>query len=253
MQIWPAVDIRSGKCVRLSQGDVTQETVYGYSPADMANRWVNDGAECLHIVDLDGAKQIGDLQNFEAICQIAAQTDVPLQVGGGIRDEDAIKRYLDIGVQRLVVGTRALSDPDWAIKMAAKYPGCIWLSLDSRDGLLATDGWSTTTNLSVVEFAKQMATHSIAGIVSTDIETDGMMMGPNFQAQRELRDTIEIPLIASGGVGCREDIEKLAALDVEGCVIGRALYEGRLTLADCIAAAERKPTSAIQSLGASPP
>lgn len=231
MQILPAVEIRSGKCVRLAQGDYQRETVYGDSPADMAIRWVNDGAKGLHVVDLDGARD-GTTINFEPICEIVRQANVPIVLGGGIRDQATIQQYLDVGIDYLIVGTRALKDPQWAIQMAKKYPHQIILGLDAREGLLASDGWLKTTEHSVVDFAKQMANYPIAGIVFTDIAKDGTLDGPNFEAQKQLRDAVSVPVIASGGIANVEDISKLAAINMDGCVIGRALYEGRLTIAD---------------------
>lgn len=235
MQIWPAVQIRSGKCVRLSQGDYQRETVYGESPADMAIRWVIDGAQGLHVVDLDAARDEAN-KNFESITQIVQQARVPILLGGGIRDEATIQKYLDVGIARLVVGTRAIKDPPWAIQMAKKYPHKIILGLDARDGLLASDGWRNTTTLSVIDFAIQMANYPIAGFVFTDIAKDGILEGPNFEAQKQLRAAVSVPVVASGGIATVDDVSKLAALKLDGCVIGRALYEGRLTLAESIKA-----------------
>lgn len=242
MQIWPAVDIRSGKCVRLSQGDYQKETVYGDSPADMADRWINDGARCLHVVDLDAALQ-GETDNFESICQIAFQTEVPIQVGGGIRDERTIEKYLEVGITRLVVGTRALKEPQWAIEMAERYPRCLLLGLGSRDGMLASEGWAETTNVPVIEFALQMASYPFAGIIFTDIAKHGMLKGPNLEAQKQLRDAVSIPVIASGGIANADDVTKLTALELHGCIIGRALYEGRLTLAESLRASAQRGSS----------
>lgn len=236
MQIWPAVQIRSGMCVRLSQGDYDRETVYGESPADMAVRWTNDGAFGLHLVDLDGARD-GTSGNFDSIVKVAQQVNVPLMLGGGIRTEEKIQKYLEIGIDRLVVGTQALKDPQWAIQMATRYPQKIMLGLDARSGYLASDGWQQTTQVSAVDFAQQMATHPIAGIIFTDIAKDGTLGGPNFEAQQQLRGAVSVPVIASGGIATVNDVTKLAALKLDGCVIGRALYEGRLTLADSFQAA----------------
>lgn len=235
MLIWPAVDIRSGKCVRHAQGDYGKETVYGHDPADMAMRWQYDGAQGIRIVDLDGARP-GPEDNFESVCKILAQTNLPIILGGGIRDEDSIRKFLDIGVDRVVIGTRALKDPDWAIRMCETYPDQILLGLDARNGLLASDGWLETSDISALEFAIKMSAYSIAGIVFTDISKDGMLAGPNFEAQKQLRDAVSVPLIASGGASSLQDINRLAQLGIEGCVIGKALYEGRLTLSECISA-----------------
>ena len=242
MQIWPAVNIRSGKCVRLSQGNPRKETVYGESPVDMADRWINDGAQGLHVIDLDAARQC-ESDNFESICQIAFQTDVPIQVGGGIRDEATIEKYLEVGIKRLVIATRALKEPHWAIEMADKYPGHLLLALDARNGKAASDGWAETTNVCAIEFAQQLAAHPFAGIIFTDIDRDGMMKGPDFEAQKQLRNAVGVPVIASGGIANADDVTKLAALDLHGCVIGRALYEGRLTLADSLKASAQRGSS----------
>lgn len=238
MQIWPAVTIQSGKCVRLSRCGDQKVTVYGEHPVDMADRWINDGAKCLHVVDLDAARQ-HDIDNFESICQIAFQTGVPIQVGGGVRDERTIEQYLEVGIKRLVVGTRALREPRWAIEMAERYPGHLLLGLDSREGFTTSDGCDQKTDVSVIEFAQQMALHPFAGFILTDIARDGMLKGPNFDEQKRLRNAVHLPVIASGGIANLEDVANLAALDLCGCVIGRALYEGRLTLADSLRAAAR--------------
>lgn len=232
MQIWPAVEIRSGKCVRPTRGDYRQqtekETVYGENPADMAVRWVNDGATGLHVVDLDAA--IGESNNFESICTIAEQTNVPIQLGGGIRDESTVDQFLAVGIHRLVIGTQAMKDPAWFAVMAKRYPGRILLGLDSFDGNAVASGRQEHTNLTVSEFAREMATHPIAGIVLTDIAKSGILEGPNFEAQQQLRNTVDIPVIACGGVATMDHAARLAAMGINGCVIGRALYEGRLTL-----------------------
>jgi phosphoribosylformimino-5-aminoimidazole carboxamide ribotide isomerase len=239
MQIWPAVNIQSGKCVRLSHCGDRKVTVYGENPVDMADRWINDGAQCLHVVDLDAARQ-RETDNFEPICQIAFQTGVPIQVGGGIRDEATIEKYLEVGIKRLVVSTRALKEPDWAIEMAEKYPGSLLLGLDSREGLATSDGWTETTEISVIDYAQQMASHPFAGIIFTDIARDGMLKGPNLDEQKRLQEAVHLPVIASGGIANLDDVTNLAALELGGCVIGRALYEGRLTLADSLRAAARR-------------
>jgi len=218
------------------EGGCPTETVYGHDPADMALRWVSDGATQIHVVDIDGARR-GTSDNFESICQIAVETQVPLQVGGGIRDEKRIEKYLNAGIERLVLGTRALREPEWAIEMAEKYPNVILLGLDSRAGMLATDGWLETTNISLKEFAEEMKSHPFAGIIFTDIEKDGMLAGPNFIAKQQLLETVDVPVIASGGVATVDDIQHLASLGLDGCIIGRALYEGRLTFQDALVAA----------------
>ena len=236
MQIWPAIDIRNGKCVRLRQGDYQRETVYGSSPADMAHRWVSDGASGLHIVDLDGARE-GTSQNWEAIAEIARQIDLPIQVGGGIRDVETMDRYHDMGIKRWVIGTRALKDPQWATEMIERYPDQILIGIDALDGYAASDGWLQKTQIAAVDFAKQISRQPIAGIIYTDISKDGMLSGPNLEAMGQMKETVDVPVIASGGVTTVDDIARLAALGLAGCIVGRALYEGHLTLAQSINAA----------------
>ena len=234
MQIWPAVEIRTGKCVRPTQGDyrkqAEQETVYGENPADMAVRWINDGATGLHVVDLDAA--LGEPGNFDSICRIALESDVPLQIGGGIRDEPTIQKYLEIGIDRLVVATRAMQDPGWIIEMSEKYPHRILLGLDSCDGVAVASGRLEKTEHAFIELAQRVAAHPIAGVVFTDVAKSGNLEGPNFEALQQLREAINVPVIACGGVATVDDAAKLAALDLDGCVIGRALYAGRVTLAE---------------------
>ena len=235
MKIWPAIDIREGKCVRLTQGDYQRQTTYGSNPADMALRWISDGAQAMHIVDLDAARGEFDLAeqdspNRQAIAQILRQCDIPCQVGGGIRNEKAITSYLELGAQRVVIGTRAVTDTDWFLCTAEDYPNRLSVAIDVRDGKVATDGWLKTSDVSAIEFAKRISGSSIGSIVYTDISKDGMMDGPNFAALQEMVAATDIPVIASGGVTRREDIEQLAFMGLSGCIIGRALYEGRLTL-----------------------
>lgn len=238
MQVWPSVEILSGKCVRLSQGDYQREMVFGESPADMATRWVNDGACGLHVVDLDAARE-GGSPNFESISNLIAQVNVPVQLGGGIRDEETLQKYLNVGVERFVIGARDLEDSQWAIVMSQKYPDCIVVGLDVRDGKLATDGWQQPRDVSAIEFAQSIASYPIAGVIVKDIATDGMLTGPNFDLQCKLRAAIRLPVFASGGIANVDDVANLASIKFDGCIIGRALYEGRLTLAESMSAAQR--------------
>lgn len=236
VEVWPAIDLRGGKCVRLRQGDYTQETVFGDDPAAMARHWVAEGAERLHLVDLDGAKQ-GRPANLASVAAILAAVDVPCELGGGVRDESTIRELLDLGLARLVIGTLAINEPEWFRRMAALFPGKLVLGIDARGGRVATDGWTKTSDMSAVELARQLADAPLAAINYTDIETDGMMTGPNLAAMREMAEAVDIPVIASGGVTSAEDVARLAAVPVAGCIIGRALYEGNLTLPEAIAAA----------------
>jgi phosphoribosylformimino-5-aminoimidazole carboxamide ribotide isomerase len=239
MEIWPAIDLRGGKCVRLRQGDYDRETVFGDRPAETARRWVAEGARRLHLVDLDGARS-GRGANWEAVADILAAVDVPCQLGGGVRDEEAIEELLELGLARLVVGTKAIESPDWFRRMCRRRPGRLALAVDARDGRVATCGWLKTSDVSAVSLAQSFAQEPIAAIVYTDIARDGMMAGPNWSAMEEMRRSVQAPLIASGGVVTTDDVRRLAQIGMTGCIIGRALYEGKLALADAIAAAERE-------------
>ena len=229
MQVWPAIDILGGKCVRLLQGDYEKATIYGQNPADMAERWCSDGAECLHLVDLDGARD-GTKFNFAAVREIIETVDVPCQLGGGIRDESAIREYLDLGISRLVVGTKALKDPEWLAEMAEKYPERLAIGIDARHGKVATDGWQQVSEMTAIEFAKSISHLPINSIIYTDILKDGMMSGPNIDGVREFSEAVNVPVVASGGVTTIEDVANLATLNISGCIVGRALYEGKLDL-----------------------
>jgi phosphoribosylformimino-5-aminoimidazole carboxamide ribotide isomerase len=241
MQIWPAIDLRGGKCVRLKQGDYQRETTYGDDPAEMARRWVEQGAECLHLVDLDGARD-GSNANLPAVESILAAVSVPCELGGGIRDEATIDRLLGIGLVRLVVGTRALKEPDWFRAMCRKYPNQLALGIDAKNGLVATDGWLKTSTTPAIDLARQFASEPLAAIIYTDIAKDGMLQGPNLDAMAEMNAAVEIDVIASGGVTSAADVRRLAEIGMAGCIIGRALYEGTLSLPDALAAANESPT-----------
>lgn len=235
MQIWPAIDICGGKCVRLRQGDFERETVFGDDPLAMARRWVTAGATRLHLVDLDGARD-GQGTNHELIQQIANQSGVPCQLGGGIRDEGTIQKLLDSGLTQLVIGTRALKEPEWFRSVCQQFPGRLAIGVDARDGLVATDGWLETSQMDAVELARTMRDLPVAAIIYTDIARDGMMQGPNLVAMSDMNQATTIPVIASGGVTTIEDVQRLAEFELSGCIIGRALYEGTLNLSDAITA-----------------
>ncbi len=237
MLVYPAIDIRDGKCVRLIRGDYARETIYGDDPADMAQKWQDAGAEILHLVDLDAAKT-GTPSNFAAIARIRDAVKLPLQVGGGIRSESIIQQYLDLGVKQLVVGTQAVRQPEWFAEMATKHPGHLVAGIDAQAGLVATDGWTQSTSQSPVEMALTLETLPLAAIVYTDIATDGMLAGPNVDAMSQMVAAIGLPVIASGGVTTPEDVRQLALCGVAGCIVGRTLYEGRMTLQDALHAAK---------------
>ena len=234
MQIYPAIDIRAGNCVRLHQGDYAKETVYGEDPAAMARHWIAQGATWLHLVDLDGARA-GAPVNTAAIAKIvAAAGTVPCQVGGGLRSEEHINSTLAMGVRRVILGTRALDDPAWAERMARIHPGQIVLGLDARDGMVATQGWLTSSALSVLEVLQRVADWPLAAIVFTDISRDGTLTGCNVPATRQVADHAKVEVIASGGIGSLVDILAVRDAGLPGCIVGRALYDGRVDLAAAI-------------------
>lgn len=239
MQVWPAIDLRSGRCVRLRQGDYGQETVFGEDPAAMARHWVALGAECLHLVDLDGAKD-GAPANLASVRAIVATAGVPCELGGGIRTEEAIRQLLDLGLARLVIGTLAIKQPEWFRQMCRAFPGRLALGVDARNGQVATDGWLETSETTAVGLARQFADEPLAAVIYTDIATDGMLAGPNVAAMTEMQRAIDLPVVASGGVTTAADVAALAAVPMAGCIIGRALYERTLTLPEALTAAQKK-------------
>jgi phosphoribosylformimino-5-aminoimidazole carboxamide ribotide isomerase len=233
MQVIPAIDLRGGRCVRLRQGDFAQETVFDEDPAAVAARWEAEGAECIHLVDLDGARA-GRPVNVEAVGRIVAGARVPCQLGGGLRDSATLAAWIDAGLCRLVVGTQALRDPEWFGAMAQTYPGRLILGLDARDGRVATGAWLDVSSTPALMLARQFDALPLASIIYTDIARDGTLEGPNLEAIAALASAVRTPVIASGGVGGLEDLDRLGALPIAGCIIGRALYEGRFTLGEAI-------------------
>lgn len=229
MQVYPAIDIRGGRCVRLRQGDYARETVFGDDPVAVARRWVEQGADRLHLVDLDGAKQ-GHPVNGPVIRSIVEASGVPCQLGGGLRTETHLSDVIGWGVDRVVLSTRALLDPSWFRSACELFPDRVVLGLDARHGKVATHGWLEQSERSAVELAKEAAAWPIAGIVYTDISRDGELEGPNVEAYRELLASVRVPVIASGGVTTLDNVRDLAGIGVAGCIIGRALYEGKLEL-----------------------
>jgi phosphoribosylformimino-5-aminoimidazole carboxamide ribotide isomerase len=236
MQVWPAIDLRGGKCVRLRQGDYEQETIFAEDPMAVARKFAEEGARHLHIVDLEGARE-GLPVNLPSVQAILDAVDIECELGGGIRDEQSIRELLDFGLNRLVIGTSALTDPDWFRRACRQFPGKLVLGIDARDGRAATDGWRTTSAVTALDLARQFADEPLAAIIYTDIATDGMLGGPNFHAMAEMQAAVDVPIIASGGVTTVEDVARLAAAGLAGCIIGRALYEGTLSLAAAIRAA----------------
>jgi phosphoribosylformimino-5-aminoimidazole carboxamide ribotide isomerase len=234
VRIYPAIDLRGGQCVRLRQGDYAQETIFGADPAAMARQWVEQGADILHVVDLDGARE-GRPVNGDSIRAIVT-AGVPVQLGGGLRSEEHIAQALAWGVKRVILGTRALRDPAWFEGVCRKFPGKVVAGIDARNGRVATEGWLQVSDVSALDLARQVADWPVAAIVYTDISRDGMLAGPNFDGLAEMAAAVSVPVIASGGVTTLDDIRQLARLKLAGCIVGRALYEGKLTLTEVIRA-----------------
>ena len=235
MLIIPAIDIKNGKCVRLSQGQMDQETIYSENPLDIANKWVEEGAERIHIVDLDGAIE-GKPVNVDIIHSIVkAYPNIPLQVGGGIRDEDTIQTYLDVGASYVIIGTRAVTTPHFVSDVCLEFPGHIIVGLDAKNGKLATDGWSKLSNHDANDMAQRFEEDGVAAIIFTDINRDGMLNSLNIEATVNLCSKISIPVIAAGGVTNLKDIRSLCEITEEGIfgvITGRAIYEGTLDFAE---------------------
>ena len=234
MLLIPAIDLKDGKCVRLRQGRMEDSTIFSDDPVAMAERWVQAGARRLHVVDLNGAFA-GQPVNAQVIRRIA-QTfpDLPIQVGGGIRDEQAIDAYLDAGVQFVIIGTKAVQEPHFINDLCLEYPGHIIVGLDAKDGRVAVNGWSKLSKHNVIDLAQVFERYGVQAIVYTDISRDGMMQGVNVEATVRLAQAIGIPVIASGGVSTLDDVRALCAVEQEGimgAIIGRALYEGDIDLA----------------------
>jgi len=232
MLLIPAIDLKDGKCVRLRQGDMKDVTVFSEDPVAMARHWVEQGARRLHIVDLNGARS-GRPVNEGVIRKIvkAIGEDVPVQLGGGIRDMDTIERYIDDGVRYVVIGTAAVKNPGYLHDACSAFGGHVIVSLDAKGGKVATDGWSKLTGHDVVDLAKKFEDYGVDAILYTDIGRDGMLSGVNIEATVELARAVKIPVIASGGIAGLADIEKLCAVEddgVEAAILGRSLYEGTL-------------------------
>jgi phosphoribosylformimino-5-aminoimidazole carboxamide ribotide isomerase len=236
MELWPAIDLRGGRCVRLLQGDYGRETVFGDDPVAMVRRFAAAGARRLHVVDLDGAREGAPVQ-AELVGRMVAAAGMPCQLGGGVRTLEAVQGYVTAGVSRIVVGSVAIENPVLLEELARRYPGRIVLGLDARDGKVAVRGWLETSAIGAVDVAKRHADLPLAGIVYTDIAKDGMMAGPNLPALAEMVAATPLPVIASGGVSNAADVRAVAACGAAGCIVGRALYEGTLTLEDALEAA----------------
>lgn len=232
MIIIPAVDIKGGRCVRLLQGREGSETVFSDDPSAMAARWEAEGAERLHVVDLDGAFKKTP-QNLEAIKRIIGAVQIPVQLGGGIRSMETVSTYLNLGVAWVIIGTEAIKNPKLVREACRRFPGRILVGIDARNGMVAIEGWTETTQKSAIETAKTFEGDGVAAVVFTDIHKDGMQAGPNIEETKRLAETVSIPVIASGGVANLDDIKALANLTAPGLmgvITGRALYAGTLDL-----------------------
>jgi phosphoribosylformimino-5-aminoimidazole carboxamide ribotide isomerase len=239
--IYPAIDMRGGKCVRLLQGDYGKETVYGDSPFDMAKSFAESGAVWIHMVDLDGARD-GKRVNDTYVIQAAREPNASVQIGGGIRSESDIAHYLEKGISRVIIGSIAISNPEFAEEMVRKYPGQIAIGIDAKNGYVATHGWLSTSEVKAVDLGKRFADAGAETFIFTDIATDGMLSGPNLEAVALMAAETGKNVIASGGVSSLEDLAALKELEksgVGGAIVGKALYEGRFTVKEALEAVKK--------------
>lgn len=238
MIIFPAIDIKGGKCVRLTQGRMDAETVYSNEPWEVARKWEALGAEVIHLVDLDGAVE-GNPKNLAVVEKITNSVNVPVQIGGGIRDEKTAEAYLsNPKVKRIIIGTAAIENPSLVTTLTARYPGRVAVGIDAKDGMVAIKGWVTVTGQKATELAKKLEGAGVACIIYTDISRDGMLTGPNVAATREMAESVNIPVVASGGISSLKDIESYRGVPLEGIIVGKALYSGNLDLTEAIKAAK---------------
>ncbi len=242
MLIIPAIDLKDGKCVRLSQGEMDQATVYSQDPVEVARRWQSLGARRLHIVDLDGAVA-GRPANRDVVESICSAVPMEVELGGGIRTMTTIEAYLEVGVDYIILGTAAIKDPQFREESCKQFPGKIIIGIDARDGMVSVQGWTETTAVRAVDFAGQLDSTAVSAIIHTDISRDGMLTGPNIESTAELAQAVPIPVITSGGVSRIEDIHNLLTVEdkgIMGVIIGRALYTGDVDLKECIELTEGK-------------
>ena len=241
MIVIPAIDLKEGRCVRLEQGLMERDTVFNDNPAAQALEWQRQGAELLHIVDLDGAFA-GEPKNRAAIEAIVNAIDIPTQLGGGIRDLATVEAYLSLGLSRVILGTAAQRNPELVREACAKFPGRIVVGIDAKNGMVAVQGWAEVTGVTAVDLARTFEGYGVAAIIYTDISRDGMLQGPNLEATRALAEAISIPVIASGGVSTLNDIENLMAIEasgITGVITGKAVYTGAIKLAEAVALTRR--------------
>jgi phosphoribosylformimino-5-aminoimidazole carboxamide ribotide isomerase len=236
MNIYPAIDLRGGQCVRLLKGDFSKETVYGKDPGAMAKKWASEGAASIHVVDLDGALA-GESRNLPSIKSIIKEGGIPIEVGGGIRTMEQIEKLLNLGVHQAILGSAAVYHPELVAEACKAFPGHIVVGIDAKEGMVAVEGWSQSGNIKAVELAKKMADCGVTRIIYTDIARDGMMIGNNIKETVEVAKACGIPVTASGGVSTLDDIRRLkkeSADGIEGCIIGKALYTGAISLPDAV-------------------
>ncbi len=236
MLIIPAIDLKEGKCVRLQQGLMDKATVYSEDPATTAKHWEAQGAELLHVVDLNGAFA-GKPKNLDAIRAIRAAIRIPIEVGGGIRDIETVQSLVSIGIDRIILGTAAIENPAFVHEACRKFPGRIIVGIDAKDGMVAIKGWAEVTKVKAIDLARQMQDYGVIAVIYTDIKRDGMLTGPNIEATKALAGALHIPVIASGGVHTMKDIENLLAVrysGVSGVITGKAIYSGSLDLKEAI-------------------
>ena len=234
MLILPAIDIKNGKCVRLTHGKMDEETIYHDDPVEVAKRWQREGGEIIHLVDLDAAI-VGRPVNIDTVRAIAGAINIPVQIGGGIRNMETADEYLSIeNVKRIILGTAAYEDEDFLKAVLTKYSGRVAVGIDAKDELVAIKGWVEVTDMKATELAEKLQGMGVAAIIYTDISRDGMLTGPNLEAYKKLTSAIDIPVIASGGVAKASDITDLKTTGVEGVIIGKALYSGAITLEEAL-------------------
>ncbi len=235
MLIFPAIDLRDGQVVRLTEGDYSRMTVYGSDPLAAACSFRNAGEESLHVVDLDAARD-GGQKNFSVIEHLARESGLRLEVGGGARSEDSARRYLDAGVCRVIIGSAAVEQPAMMERLAKRYPGQVAAGVDAKNGFVAIHGWREITDIPALDFVKKLPSQGVDTVIYTDISRDGKLMGPNLDAYRQLREIGNLQVVASGGVSALEDVEALAGMDLYAAIIGKALYAGRIDLKQAVAA-----------------
>ena len=233
MIIFPAIDIKKGNVVRLAQGKFDEVTEYSGAPVAMAKIWEEKGSQWLHVVDLDGAFE-GEPRNMHIIKQIKENVDVCIQVGGGIRHKQVVEELIGMGIDRLIIGTRALDSPEWLFELCSEFPGKIAVGIDAENGRVAVKGWTSVSDSTAIDFAREIEKANPAAVIFTDISKDGMLQGPGFSSILDFTKSVNMPVIASGGVSSIEDVKKLSLFPLEGMIIGKALYTGNILLSEAI-------------------